>query len=97
MAGLNPLHDRVLVRRDKSETTRPSGLVIPDNAKEAPVTGTVIAVGPGRWRADGKERVPMSVEKGDKVLFAKYGGQEIELEGTKHVVLREEELLGQVV
>lgn len=87
-----PIQDRVLVKRDESEERTDSGLYIPDTAKEKPSKGIVIAVGAGKRDDDGK-RIEPDVKTGDKVLFGKYSGTEIELHGEKHIVLREEEIL----
>lgn len=90
---VKPLNDRVLVRRlDAKETVR-GGIIIPDTAKEKPLEGEVIAVGPGRMDDNGK-LVAMSVKKGDKVLVGKYAGTEIKLDDVEHVIVREEEILG---
>ena len=90
---VKPLNDRVLVKRlDAKETVR-GGIIIPDTAKEKPLEGEVIAVGPGRMDDNGK-LVAMSVKKGDKVLVGKYAGTEIKLDDVEHVIVREEEILG---
>jgi chaperonin GroES len=87
-----PLYDRILVKRVISETKSSGGLIIPDSAKEKPQEAQVIAVGNGRVLDDGKIRA-MTVKVGDKVLFGKYTGDEIKLEGEEHVILREEDIL----
>ena len=92
---VRPLEDRVLVKPSEAEEKTASGLYLPQGAKEKPQQGTVIAVGPGKLLKDGK-RVPVSVKKGDTVVFGKYAGSEIELKGTKHVILEEDDLLGVV-
>jgi len=90
---VKPLSDRVLVRRlDAKETVR-GGIIIPDSAKEKPLEGEVIAVGPGRHDDNGK-LIPMSVKAGQKVLVGKYSGTEIKIDEVEHVVVREEEILG---
>jgi len=90
---VKPLSDRVLVRRlDAKETVR-GGIIIPDSAKEKPLEGEVIAVGPGRFDDNGKI-IPMSVKAGQKVLVGKYSGTEIKIDDVEHVVVREEEILG---
>lgn len=90
--SVRPLQDRILVRRvEESEKTK-GGLIIPDAAKERPLIGNVIAVGSGK-REDGKV-IPLDVKQGDRVLFGKYSGTEIKVEGVEHVILREEEILG---
>lgn len=90
---IRPLSDRILVERDEEEQKTPGGIYIPDTAKEKPTKATVRAVGPGRVTQDGV-LVPMNVEVGDKVLFGKYSGSEIEIDGSKLLMLREEDLLG---
>jgi len=87
-----PLYDRVLVKRVTSETKSAGGLIIPDSAKEKPQEAEVIAVGAGRVLEDGKVR-PMTLKTGDRVLFGKYTGDEIKLDGEEHVILREEDIL----
>jgi chaperonin GroES len=89
---VRPLHDRVIVKRIEEEEKTKSGIIIPDTAKEKPQEGQVIAVGPGR-RDDGKV-LPLDVKKGDRVLFGKYTGTEIKLDGIEHLILREEDILG---
>jgi chaperonin GroES len=87
-----PLHDRVIVKRLEAEEKSPGGLIIPDTAKERPQEGLVIAVGPGEQK-DGKV-IPVEVQAGDHVLFGKYTGTEIKLDGEEHLILRESEILG---
>ena len=89
---LRPLNDRIIVRRLESETMTKGGIIIPDTAKEKPVEGEVVAVGPGKLMENG-ERVKMEVKKGDRVLFSKYGGTDIKIEGEEHLILREEDVL----
>ena len=89
---LKPLNDRVLVKRLESEEKTAGGLYIPDTAKEKPSKGEVIAVGPGKSADDGK-RIEMAVKKGDMVLFNKYAGTEIKLDGMEHLVMREDDIL----
>lgn len=89
---IRPLHDRILVKRLDAESKTPGGLIIPDAAKEKPVEAIVIAVGTGKRDKDG-ERIPLDVKDGDRVLFAKYSGSEIKLEGVEHVILREDDIL----
>jgi len=89
---LKPLHDRVVVRALDSETRSPGGIVIPDNAKEKPTTGEVVAVGPGRITDDGVT-VPVTVTVGDRVLFGQYAGQKIKVNGEEVSILREEDVL----
>ena len=89
---LRPLHDRLLVKRiDEDEKTQ-GGLIIPDTAKEKPMQGKVIAVGEGK-RLDDGEVMKLDVERGDKVLFGKYAGTEIQLEGEEHLIIREDDVL----
>jgi chaperonin GroES len=89
---LRPLHDRILVRRIEEEKTTKGGLIIPDTAKEKPQEGKVIAVGKGRVAEDGKLR-PLDVHKGDRVLFTKYAGSEIQVGGDEHLIIREDDVL----
>jgi chaperonin GroES len=89
---LRPLHDRILVRRIEEEEKTKGGLIIPDTAKEKPQEGKVIAVGRGRVAEDGKLR-PLDVHKGDRVLFTKYAGSEIEVGGDEHLIIREDDVL----
>jgi chaperonin GroES len=88
-----PLSDRILVKRLEQEERTKSGLIIPDNAKEKPLEGKVVAVGAGKALADGTLRT-VDVKAGDRVLFGKYVGSEIKLDGEEHVILREDEILG---
>ena len=90
---IRPLHDRVIVRRMEEERKSSGGIVIPDSATEKPVQGEVIAVGKGKILENGEVR-PLDVKKGDKVLFAKYGGTEVKIEGEDLLVLREEDIMG---
>ena len=91
---LKPLGDRVIVKAREDEDSRTaSGLVIPDTAKEKPQTGDVIAVGPGAI-SDSGDRIPMDVKEGDRVLFAKYAGTEVKLDGTKMLIMKESDILG---
>jgi chaperonin GroES len=90
---IRPLNDRILVKRVEEETVTKGGLIIPDTAKEKPQRGEVIAVGPGKMTEDGK-RNPPEVKAGDIVLFAKYAGTEIKIDGMEHVFMREDDILG---
>ena len=93
MAKFTPLHDRILIRRvEEAETTR-GGIIIPDSAKDKPQEGEVISVGKGKINEDGKVR-PLDVKEGDRILFGKYSGTEIKLDGEDFVIMREEEVLG---
>jgi chaperonin GroES len=89
---MRPLHDRVIVKRIQEEEKSKGGIIIPDTAKEKPQEGKVVAVGPGR-REDGKV-ISLAVKAGDRVLFGKYSGTEIKLEGEEHLILREDDILG---
>jgi chaperonin GroES len=93
---LKPLGDRLIVRAIEEEETTASGLVLPDTAKEKPQKGKVLAVGDGRMDDDGK-RVPLDVSDGDEVLYSKYGGTEIKVEGEDLLVLRESDVLAKLV
>ena len=93
MKKLRPLSDRILVKREEEETKTAGGILIPDNAKEKPITALVIAVGNGKTLADGTVRAP-DVRVGDKVLFSKYSGTEVKVEGVEHLILREDDVLG---
>ena len=90
---VRPLHDRVLVKRCLEEEKSKGGIIIPDSAKEKPIQGEVIAAGTGRVTEDGKVR-PLEVKKGDKILFGKYSGTEIKIEGEDFLMMREEDILG---
>jgi chaperonin GroES len=90
---IKPLHDRVLVKRIEEEQKTKGGIIIPDTAKEKPQMGEVIATGGGRKTEDGKV-IPLDVKKGDKVLFSKYAGNEIKVEGEELLIMREEDILG---
>ena len=89
---MRPLSDRVVVKRIEEQETTKSGLIIPDTAKEKPMEGKIIAVGPGRTE-DGKT-IKLDVKKGDRVLFGKYAGTEIKLDGEEHIIMREDDILG---
>lgn len=93
---INPLDDRVVVRANEAEETTAGGIVLPDAAQEKPQRGTVIAVGPGRL-LDSGERSSLSVEVGDEVLFGKYGGTDIEIDGEEVKILRESDILAKVM
>ena len=91
--NVRPLQDRVLVKRIEAEEQVRGGIIIPDTAKEKPQQGRVIAVGKGKVEKDGKV-TPLDVKQGDTVLFGKYSGQEIKLDGEEYLIMREEEILG---
>jgi chaperonin GroES len=88
---LNPMHDRVAVRLVEPETTTAGGIVIPDNAKEKPSTGDVVAVGTGRVLENGT-RIPLTVQVGNRVMFGKHAGQSIKVDGEEYTILREEDI-----
>ena len=90
---IRPLHDRVIIKRLESERTTASGIVIPDNAAEKPDQGEVVAVGPGRRDEAGK-LIKMGVKVGDRVLFGKYSGQSVKIDGEEFLVMREEDIMG---
>ena len=95
MAKFTPLHDRVLVRRvEEAETTR-GGIIIPDTAKDKPQEGEIIAVGKGKVNEEGKVR-PLDVKEGDRVLFGKYSGSSVKMDGDELLVMREEDIMGVV-
>ena len=93
MSNIRPLQDRLIVRRLDSEEKTAGGLYIPDSAKEKPQQGEVVAVGKGKVKEDGTV-VPMDIKKGDKILFGKYSGTEIKLDGEELLIMREDEVLG---
>ena len=88
-----PLHDRILVKRLEAEAKTPGGIIVPDAAKEKPVEAIVIAVGAGRANDKGEVR-PLDVKAGDKILFGKYAGTEVKIDGVEHVIMREDDVLG---
>jgi chaperonin GroES len=90
---IKPLNDRILVVRVEEEQKTAGGIIIPDTAKEKPQQGKVVAVGPGKMGEDGK-RIPMDIKEGDRVLFSKYGGTEIKIDGVEHLFMREDDILG---
>jgi len=92
---IRPLQDRIIVRRVDEEETTKGGIIIPDSAKEKPQEGKVTAVGKGKANEEGKLQ-PLDVKKGDKVLFSKYSGTEINIEGVEHLIIREDDVLGVV-
>ena len=89
---VRPLHDRVLVQRLDNEETTKGGIIIPDTAKEKPQEGKVVAVGTGKTLEDGSKK-PLEIKKGDKVLFSKYGGTDISIDGEDYLIMREEDIL----
>ena len=90
---IRPLHDRVVVKRWEEEKTSPGGIVIPDTAKEKPIKGEVVAVGLGKALDNGDVR-PLDVKIGDKILFGKYAGTEVKIDGTEYLMLREDDIMG---
>jgi len=90
---IKPLSDRILVIRVEEEKKTKGGILIPDTAKEKPQEGKVIAVGPGKVNEKG-ERIPLDVKKGNRVLFGKYAGNEIKIDGVEHLIMREDDILG---
>ncbi len=89
--NIRPLHDRVMVRRMEEEKTSPGGIVIPDSATEKPIKGEVVAVGTGKILENGEIR-PLDVKKGDKILFGKYSGTEVKVDGEEMLVMREDDI-----
>jgi chaperonin GroES len=90
---IKPLNDRILVVRLEQEKKTAGGIIIPDTAKEKPQEGKVIAAGPGKMGDDGK-RTPLEVKTGDRILFSKYAGTEIKIDGVEHIFMREDDILG---
>ncbi len=90
---IRPLQDRILVKRVDEEETSKGGIIIPDSAKEKPQEGKVIAAGKGKVNEEGKLH-PLDVKKGDRVLFSKYAGTEVNIEGEEHLIIREDDVLG---
>ena len=93
---LKPLGDRLIVEAVEDDTTTASGIVLPDTAKEKPQKGKVLAVGDGKWDDEGEKRIPLDVSEGDEVLYSKYGGTEITVDGKDLLVLRESDVLAKV-
>lgn len=91
--NIRPLHDRVIVKRMEEDRTSPGGIVIPDTAAEKPIQGEVVAVGKGKLLENGDVR-PLDVKAGDRVLFGKYSGTEVKLDGKELLVMREEDIMG---
>lgn len=90
---LRPLQDRILVQRVEEEAKTRGGIIIPDSAKEKPIEGKVVAVGKGKTGDDGK-RIALELKKDDKILFSKYGGTDIKIEGEEYLIMREDDVLG---
>jgi len=91
--NIRPLNDRILVKRIEEETTSKGGIIIPDSAKEKPAEGKIAAVGAGRT-SDKGDLIPMQVKVGDRVLFSKYGGTDVKLDGEDYLIMREDDILG---
>jgi chaperonin GroES len=91
--SLKPLSDRILVLREQEDTKTKGGIIIPDTAKEKPVEGTVVATGNGRMSEDGK-LIAMDVKVDDRILFGKYGGTDVKIDGTDYLILRQDDVLG---
>ena len=91
--NLRPLQDRIIVQRVAEETTTKGGIIIPDTAKEKPAEGEVVAVGNGKLGDDGK-RIPLEIKAGDRILFGKYSGTEVKIEGDEFLIMREDDVLG---
>mgnify|MGYP001617875094 CR=1 FL=1 len=89
---IRPLHDRLIVKRLEEEEKTKGGIIIPDSAKEKPIEGKVIAVGEGKLNKNGK-KIPLGVKKGDRILFARYAGTEVKIDGEEHLMMREDEVL----
>jgi chaperonin GroES len=90
---IRPLNDRIIIQRLKEEEKTAGGIIIPDNAKEKPVEGKIVSVGPGKL-SDTGERVALQVEEGDTVLFSKYGGTDVVIDGEDYLIMREDDVLG---
>jgi chaperonin GroES len=90
--NLKPLGDRVIVKQAEAETQTKSGLILADTAKEKPQKGTVIAVGEGKWDEDGEKRIALDVKAGDTVIYSKYGGTEVKVEGEDYLILRADDI-----
>lgn len=89
---VRPLHDRLIVKRLEEEEKTKGGIIIPDTAKEKPIEGKVIAAGKGKIKEDGT-KIPMEVKKGDRILFAKYAGTEVKIDGEEHLIMKEDDVL----
>jgi chaperonin GroES len=90
---VKPLQDRILVLRVEGDEKTAGGIIIPDTAKEKPLEGKVVAVGPGRQDKEGN-RIPIEVKEGDRIMFSRYAGSEIKIDGVEHLMMREEDILG---
>ena len=94
--GIRPLNDKILVLRVEEEEKTSGGIIIPDTAKEKPQEGKIVAVGPGKFDDQGKKRIPMDVKEGDRILFSKYAGTEIKINGVEHIFMKEDDILAVV-
>jgi chaperonin GroES len=92
---MRPLHDRVIVKRMEGEEKTKGGIIIPDTAKEKPVEGKVVAVGSGKVLENG-EKVPLQIKEGDRILFGKYSGTEVKIDGEEHLIMREDDVIAVV-
>jgi chaperonin GroES len=92
---VRPLHDRLIVKRSEEEEKTKGGIIIPDTAKEKPIEGKVIAVGKGKIKKDGT-KIPMEVKKGDRILFAKYAGTEVKIDGEEHLIMKEDDVIATI-
>jgi chaperonin GroES len=90
---IRPLHDRIIVKRVEEEEKTKGGIIIPDTAKEKPITGTIIAVGSGKSEGKGNEKEPLDVKEGDKVLFSRYAGTELTVDGEELLIMKEEDVI----
>ena len=90
---LRPLNDRILVKRVEEKATTKGGIIIPDSAKEKPAEGKVVSVGNGKMNEDGK-RMPVEIQEGDSILFGKYSGTEVKIDGEEYLIMREDDVLG---
>lgn len=91
--AIRPLHDRILVERLEQEEKTAGGIIIPENVKEKPTKGKIVAVGNGAWDEDGEKRIPLDVKKGDVILFAKWGGTEVTHDGKEYLIMKESDIL----
>jgi len=92
-ASVRPLHDKILVKRDEAETKTASGIYLPETSKDKPKTGTIEAVGDGALNTETGERIPLSVKKGDRVIFSSYSGTEVKLDGADLLIMSEDDIL----
>jgi chaperonin GroES len=90
---IQPLHDRVIVKRVEEEETTKGGIIIPDTAKEKPMDGVIVAVGSGKIGEEGEKKIPLEVKEGDRVLFSKYAGTEITIDGEENLIMKEEDII----